>query len=71
MEEVRAQYDRPWKEAITVYLEQLLFLCFNSLHQLIDWSRGFRVLEQELQEIVGAAESENLFADKLFQVWLL
>ncbi|NEP44475.1 MAG: transposase, partial [Okeania sp. SIO2H7] len=44
---------------------------FPTIHQGIDWSRGFKILEQQLQEIVGEASSENIIADKLFQVWLL
>ena len=71
MNEVKAQYDGPWKEGITAYFEQFLEFCFPDIHREIDWSRRYNVLEQQLQEIVNEAESENLYADKLFQVWLL
>ena len=66
-----ADYDNSWKQAIEQYFEQFILLCFSQLHSLIDWSRGFHVLEQELQQIVGEAESGKRIADKLFQVWLL
>ncbi|MCL1466794.1 Rpn family recombination-promoting nuclease/putative transposase [Argonema galeatum] len=66
-----ADYDNSWKQAIELYFEQFILLCFAQLHPLIDWSRGFHVLEQELQQIVGEAESGKRLADKLFQVWLL
>lgn len=66
-----ADYDNSWKQAIELYFEQFILLCFEQLHPLIDWSRGFHVLEQELQQIVGEAESGKRLADKLFQVWRL
>lgn len=71
MTKVKANYDATWKEAIASYFEEFLAFCFPTIHQGIDWSRGFQILEQQLQEIVGEASSENIIADKLFQVWLL
>jgi hypothetical protein len=71
VKEVKANYDATWKEAIASYFEEFLAFCFPTIHQGIDWSRGFQILEQQLQEIVGEAYKENIIADKLFQVWLL
>ena len=66
-----ADYDNSWKQAIELYFEQFILLCFADIYPLIDWRRGFQVLEQELQQIVGETESGKRLADKLFQVWLL
>lgn len=66
-----ADYDNSWKQAIEQYFEQFILLCFADIYPLIDWRRGFQVLEQELQQIVGETESGKRLADKLFQVWLL
>ena len=66
-----ADYDNSWKQASELYFEQFILLCFADIYPLIDWRRGFQVLEQELQQIVGETESGKRLADKLFQVWLL
>lgn len=77
-----ADYDNSWKQASaktketgflsatklsvpSIYAKETRFLC------KIDWGRGFQVLEQELQQIVGETEAGKRVADKLFQVWLL
>jgi hypothetical protein len=71
MSEKPAQYDQPWKQGIEWYFSQFLEFGFPVIHNSIDWSKGFQILEQELQEIVGESASEKVYADKLFQVYLL
>ena len=42
------EYDSPWKEALHVYFPQFLELLFPEVHQAIDWSLGWQVMETEL-----------------------
>ena len=42
------EYDSPWKEALHVYFPQFLALLFPEVHQAIDWSLGWQVMETEL-----------------------
>lgn len=65
-----ADYDNPWKEGLDRYLEQFLQLAFPAAHPLIDWSRSYESLDQELQQVVRDAELGKRIADKLFKVWL-
>ncbi|WP_211942191.1 hypothetical protein [Cylindrospermopsis raciborskii] len=39
MSRIRANYDEPWKEALTEYFEQFLLFFFPGIHQLIDWGK--------------------------------
>ena len=61
-------YDGAWKEALDVYLEPFLRLCFPVVHGGIDWSRGVTPLDQELQEAVRDAEIGKQRVDKLVKV---
>ncbi|NES85541.1 MAG: transposase [Moorea sp. SIO2B7] len=63
-------YDKPWKEGLEQYLEPFLAFCFPDIHALIDWSKNYQSLDQELQQVVRDAELGKRLADKLFQVWL-
>ena len=64
-------YDNPWKEALAHYLAPFLELCFPQAHAEIDWSRGYRLLEQELRQITRRASSGMRRVDLLAQVWRL
>jgi hypothetical protein len=39
MNPTTANYDEPWKEALTEYFEAFLYFFFPEVHQLIDWTR--------------------------------
>jgi hypothetical protein len=67
---VLSDYDSPWKEALDVYFESFLELCFPWIHADIDWARGYESLDTDLREIVREAEIGNRLADKLVKVWL-
>lgn len=69
MNEVNANYDEPWKEAIGEYFESFLQFFFPQVHDLIDWTKPPKSLDKELQQITAASDSTSRFADKLFQVW--
>jgi hypothetical protein len=43
---------------------------FPHAHAEIDWTRGYEMLDKELQPIVRRAETGRRFVDKLVKVWL-
>ncbi|NCQ93495.1 MAG: hypothetical protein GPJ19_23130 [Microcystis aeruginosa LG13-13] len=59
MKQPTANYDEPWKEALTEYFE---------VHQLIDWTKIPESLEKELKRITASAKTKKRFADKLYSV---
>jgi hypothetical protein len=63
-------FDGPWKEALDLYLEEALAFFFAEAHLAIDWSRGYRPLDKEMQPIAPEGESGVQAVDKLVQVWL-
>ncbi len=65
-----ADYDSPWKEALDIYFESFLELCFPWIHADIDWARGYESLDTDLREVTRDAETGNRLADKLVKVWL-
>jgi hypothetical protein len=65
----RSDLDSPWKEALQHFLAPCLALLFPSVHEAIDWQRGYESLDKELQQIVRAARVRGRQADKLFKVW--
>ena len=69
-EQLSANYDTPWKEALQQYFEPFLSFCFPAVHALIDWSQSPESLDKELEQIVRQADSGERIADKLFKVWL-
>ncbi len=68
--QVRANYDSPWKEALNFYFPQFLEFCFPDIYQDIDWEQGYETWDTELQEIVRDAEIGDRLADKLVKVYL-
>ncbi|MBN2506338.1 MAG: transposase [Verrucomicrobia bacterium] len=61
-------YDGAWKEALELYLEPFLQLCFPTVAQGIDWALPVEFLDQELQEIVRDADLGKQRVDKLVKV---
>ncbi|MBA4450917.1 Rpn family recombination-promoting nuclease/putative transposase, partial [Cylindrospermopsis raciborskii CS-506_D] len=68
---MKANYDEPWKEALTEYFEQFLFFFFPSIHQLINWEKIPESLDKELQRVTASSKAEKRYADKLYKVWLV
>lgn len=56
MTEQRDEYDSPWKDILETYFQKCLLFFFPTIHQDIDWERGYNFLDQELQQIVRDAE---------------
>ncbi|MCZ8027841.1 MAG: Rpn family recombination-promoting nuclease/putative transposase, partial [Microcystis sp. LE19-10.1B] len=71
MNPTTANYDEPWKEALSEYFEAFLCFFFPEVHQLIDWTKIPESLEKELKRITASAKTKKRFADKLYKVWLL
>lgn len=46
------------------------FVRFPLAYVDIDWTRGFEMLDKELQKIVPEAEQGRRYVDKLVKVWL-
>lgn len=67
---ILSDYDSPWKEALDVYFESFLELCFPRIHADIDWSKGYISMDTDLREVTRDAEIGNRLADKLVKVWL-
>ncbi|GBL16360.1 hypothetical protein MTo_03683 [Microcystis aeruginosa NIES-1211] len=71
MNPTTANYDEPWKEALSEYFEAFLCFFFPEVHQLIDWTKTPESLEKELKRITASAKTKKRFADKLYKAWLL
>jgi hypothetical protein len=66
----KTDYDSPWKEALDRYFEQCMAFFFSRAHAEIDWTRGYEMLDKELQPIVRQAKQGRRYVDKLVKVWL-
>jgi len=69
MTQQRADYDNPWKEALSLYFQPFIAFFFPIIHDNINWERGYEFLDNELQQIVREAEIGFREADKLVKVW--
>jgi hypothetical protein len=71
MTEQRADYDNPWKDALSLYFPAFIEFFFPEIDANINWSRGYEFLDKELQQITPDAEIGLREADKLVKVWRL
>ena len=60
-----ADYDSPWKEALDRYFERCLAFFFPHIHADIDWTRGYEMLDKELQPIVRRADRGRRYVEGL------
>jgi hypothetical protein len=65
----RADYDNPWKEALSLYFQPFMAFFFPEIDANINWSRGYEFLDKEFQKVVRDAEIGRREADKLVKVW--
>ena len=61
-------HDGAWKEALDLYLQPFLQLCFPQVAAGIDWTVPVDFLDKELQEIVRNSELGKQRVDKLIKV---
>ncbi len=54
----RAAYDSPWKVSVERLFPHFMEFFFPEIHPLIDWSRRFKFLTQELAQISAGIEGE-------------
>ena len=64
----KADYDSPWKEAIGLYFESFLEFFFPHIWADIDWSKGYTMLDKELQKAMGRAALGRREVDALVKV---
>jgi hypothetical protein len=69
MTEEYADYDSPWKEMLERYFQEFLAFFFPQAHDGVDWTRGYELLDKELQQLVRDAELGRRLVDKLVKVW--
>ncbi len=63
-------YDSPWKEALDYFFDAFLELVLPDVYALVDWTRGYEMLDKELQQIVPESDKGRLYVDKLVKVFL-
>jgi hypothetical protein len=51
-EQPMTDYDSPWKKALDLYFRAFLAQLFPHIHDDIDWSRGYEMLDKELQQLL-------------------
>ncbi|MGD1700464.1 transposase [Dapis sp. BLCC M229] len=71
MTEITANYDEPWKAAISEYFESFLSFFYPEIYVSINWQKKPVSLDKELEQITASATTEKRYADKLYQAWLL
>ncbi|MBY0522636.1 MAG: hypothetical protein K2R98_04535 [Gemmataceae bacterium] len=64
-----SDFDSPWKEALERYFPAFLAFFYPAIHAAIDWSRGYEMLDKELQQVVREAEIGRRHVDRLVKVW--
>ncbi len=65
-----SDFDSPWKEALDFFLSAFLQFFFPDVHAGIDWSKGYEILDKELEQIAREGDTGERRPDKLFKVWL-
>ncbi len=66
----KADLDSAWKEILGKYFKDFISLCWPQVFDKIDWSRGYKFLEQESQALVKKEEIGKRTLDKLIEIWL-
>lgn len=62
-------YDSPWKGILDRYFPAFIAFFFPEIHQEINWSQGYEILDKELEQVTRDADLGKRLADKLFKVW--
>jgi len=64
----KAEFDSPWKRILDLYFEDFMALCWPEKHALIDWDKGYKMLDKELLKINKDAAIANKNLDKLIEI---
>ena len=62
--------DSPWKEVIEQYFQEFIAFFFPMAYRDIDWSKGYKFMDKELQQITRDAQVGRKYVDKLVCVYL-
>lgn len=62
--------DNPWKEILEILLPDFMEFFFPHANDAIDWTRGYKFLDNEFRKIMRDAAQINRRVDKLVQVYL-
>ena len=63
----RAAYDSPWKVSVERLFPHFMEFFFPEIHALIDWSRRFKFLAQELAQISAGIEGEVKMQTRVYR----
>lgn len=63
-----ADYDSPWKDALSAYFRDFMLLLRPTLAACIDWTQPWRFLDKELQKRLRDDEAGRSYVDKLVEV---
>ena len=65
----RIDFDSPWKDAIGRHFSEFLAFFFLDIHQDVDWSTGYTLLDKELHKIVPDSAQGRRDADLLVRLY--
>lgn len=65
----RDDFDGAWKEVVEEYLREFFDFFFPAASAGIDWARGYRFLDKELQKITPRGAVRKGVVDKLFEAY--
>ncbi len=66
----KSEFDTPWKKIFDVYFKDFIIFCWPEVYSEIDWSKGYKMLDKELGELIKNAPVGNKVVDKLVEVYL-
>ena len=65
----RSNFDTPWKSILDKYFQDFMAYCWPEKHAVIDWERGYKMLDKELAKIDKDAAIGDREADKLVEIY--
>ena len=71
MVDVKPDFDSPWKEILDIYFKDFIHYCWPEKYSQIDWKKGYKMLDKELNRIARNAPVGNKVVDKLVEFYCL
>ncbi len=65
----KTEFDAPWKQILDIYFEHFIAYCWSDKYDEIDWKKGYKPLDKELNKIVRNAPVGGRIVDKLIEVY--
>ncbi len=69
MSNSKSDFDTPWKKIFDLYFEQFIAYCWPEKYLEIDWQKGYKMLDKELNKITKNAPIGNRVVDKLIEIY--